>query len=79
MNGNEKSVLNEIFEKMGKVEANTDAIIKRLDDGDKRINVLEESVTKNSISIKYIYGGIGIIVTAIIGTIFKFWDKLLGR
>ncbi len=75
MNGQEKSVLNEIFEKLGSVESNTTAIIKRLDDGDKRINILEEQVTKNKMSIKYIYGGIAFLVMTVVGTVVKIFKK----
>lgn len=78
MNGERKATIADVYEKLGSVGADTKAIIKRLDDGDKKINILEEQVTKNSMSIKYIYGGIGIIVAGIAGTVFKLWNKIWG-
>ena len=74
MNG--KATIADVYEKLGGIEANTKAIIKRLDEGDKRINKNEEKVAIISTQVKIIYGGIGFIFITVLGTVLKLWEKL---
>jgi len=84
MNG-KKATVADVYEKLGGIEANTHIIIKRLDDGDKnfkdvqaKITANEKKISNNEWKIKYIYIGIGIIITSMVGGVIKILNKFKG-
>ena len=78
-NDNTKDILISISEKLGKVEANTDTLVKDNVLIKEEQKVIKTQVISNSMKIKFIYGGLSIIFIGIIGTIFEWWKKILGR
>lgn len=82
MNGN-KATLNDVYYMLGDLKGNIknihnscDSIKKKMEEGDKKFEGMQKQIQSNTTQIRFIYSGIGIIVTAIITTVLKLWNSL---